>query len=305
MMTPDEGAAPDTVETTPAPPSQAGFSSDDADDGDESDNSAEPGGSSEDDAAYEQRAREMGWKPASEWKGQRPDRMMSAREFVEHGERMIPVLKSQLARKDEEFQKRIERIERANERALKAIQAENAKRIAELENAQRWAAHNGKAQEYDAYTQQLAEARQQAAIVPTELLAPDGADPRAQVAAVEAEWTKRNTWYGSDPEMTSEAEIYSHGLAARMPNLPYEENLRRTEAHMRRTYPQKFAGPNRGANAHAPVDGGGAFPSAPRRATKGFDELPEEAKRAFARFSKDPSIKMTKADYAKEYWAND
>src|SRR5215472_907386 len=39
----------------------------------------------------EQRARRMGWRPRNEFRGE-PERWMEADEFVERGERMLPVL---------------------------------------------------------------------------------------------------------------------------------------------------------------------------------------------------------------------
>ena len=49
-----------------------------------------------DDATFEPQAREMGWVPESEFKGEkRPAKFLSAKEFVQRGEEFLPIVRAQ------------------------------------------------------------------------------------------------------------------------------------------------------------------------------------------------------------------
>ncbi len=230
----------------------------------------------------ETRARELGWVPEAEWKGdKKPAKFLPAEEFIERGETIIPLLKSQIARQEKAFADRLDKIEKMNTKTLAAAEKQHETKIAELENAVRWAAHNGKGVEFDAYNAQLAEARKDGPAI----AAP--ADPVENKKALQDKWIADNPWY-QDEDMGAYAFGVSNRLAESNPSLSFEENLRQTTEKVKARYPEKFGKP--AANAHAAVDGGGSLGSpAPRNDP--LAKLPNEARtKAKADMAKFPKI---------------
>ncbi len=217
----------------------------------------------------EARARELGWVPEAEWKGDRkPAKFLPAEEFIERGETIIPLLKSQLARQEKAFAERLDKIEKMNTRTAAAADKQYQAKIAELENAVRWAAHNGKGAEFDAYNAQLTEARKDgpANAAPS--------DPVENKKAVQDKWIADNPWY-QDEDMGAYAFGVSNRLAESNPSLSFEENLRQTTEKVKARYPDKFG--RTAANAHAAVDGGGFLGGAPLKSDP-LSKLPAEAR---------------------------
>ena len=95
----------------------------------------------------EQKAMKMGWTPKDQFKGS-PDKWRPADEFVERGENMLPIIKAQVKRQDREIAELKETLQkfgeyhtkteqRAYEKALKLICANNAHRLLQPETARR------------------------------------------------------------------------------------------------------------------------------------------------------------------------
>lgn len=248
---------------------------------------------------FEAEAREMGWLPEEEYKGDKA-RWKPAEKFVEDGERVLPIIKANERRLREELKtlkedvgKRSERLEKALKAGYERDVARYKDEISNLKARQEQAVEAGDVETFKAIDKRL-----DSMVAPEEPEAPAavaGDDP----AKIEAEFAGRHDWYGKDQRMTAYAEGYSSMLAKKSDNkLPLSENLKMVEEEMQRMFPDKFKKP--AANGHAAVDGGGAF-NGVSQSKKGFDSLPAEAKHAYERF--DPKIKaaMTKAQYAEEY----
>lgn len=104
---------------------------------------------------YEKEAREMGWVPETEFKGEK-EKWKPADQFVQDGERILPIVRSQLKREREErerdkadFAKRTERLEKMTEENLRVIRERHASEIAELRAQQRTAVEAGDLKEFD------------------------------------------------------------------------------------------------------------------------------------------------------------
>lgn len=275
-------AEPVAIEPT-APAPEAGFSSEVAETVD-----------------HEAKARELGWKPETEWKGDKPSKFYTAEEWLDRSETLIPVLNKRLAKQEEDFAKRLARIEKVNDRTLKAAESAHKKELAELANAARWAASQGDLNAYDAYTAQFDEAKKNGPglsdMEPTAPLSEEAM--KEAVRSADAKFAKENPWYGKDFKMTKEAEEYSTFLANNDPNLSIEDNRRRTAEYVREQYPAKFSG-TKGANSYAPVDGGGAF-NGP--AKDPLAKLPAEARQqAKSDMQKYPKIYPTPDAWVKAY----
>lgn len=259
-------------------------------------------------ADIEERARLQGWVPKDEFKGD-PEKWRPADEFVERGEQIVPILKertrtlesklleatTRLERQEAEARERFAKIERMSELALqrqrdqiigayenaklKAVEIGDTERYRQLDQDQRQAVSQHDRQAYEAAQQQ----EQQRQISP---------ENQRQLA----EFSQRNPWYEIDYEMRVAAEAYSQNLARQSPGITLQENLKETEAYMRKRYADKFT-PLR---TSASVEAGGRMPAASGR-SKGVSELPADARKQGEKFVAQGLFKNL-AEYANDYW---
>jgi hypothetical protein len=267
----DQIAAPSAaVEPIPTPPEQAGFSLPE-----QQQEQAAPVPERD----WEAEARDMGWVPEAEFKGdKKPPRFLSAQEFVERGETVLPFvqrenrrLKEELAKRDKDYEDRFTRLSKTTEASIKALKAQHARELAELQVQREAAVQKGDVNEFRRLDKQITDHQANA---PGEMEAPEDIQAKAQQA--QDAWMKENAWYGKDAVMTGYANYVSQGFLRDNPNITMEENLRLTDEAMRKQFPTAFKNKT-DANGHAPVDGGGEpKPTATR--TPLFDKLPQEAK---------------------------
>lgn len=248
---------------------------------------------------YEAEAREMGWVPEEEFNGPK-GKWKDAKQFVEDGERILPIVRSQLkrtqdelAKKDAEFAKRIERIERMSKVSMERQKAQHKTELDRIKKEMRKAAEEGDTARYDQLDVQREELAGQSFDEPQD-------DGKSDYDRAVQDFSSRNNWYGTDDVMTAWAEGYSQKIARDNPNISIEDNLKRVEAAAKEKFPDKFGGKKPAANGHAAVDGGGSFPAAPRRG-KGAAQLPAEARAAGERFVKEGLFKNIE-EYAKDYF---
>lgn len=266
----------------------------------------------------EARARAMGWRPQDEFRGD-PGNWRSAEEFVSRGENEMPILRenlrrttdqvtelqSRLARQEQEFNTRVERLDRMGTAALDRQRADLERQWG---NSMYNAAANG---DMDAYRQleqnraaSMAEFDRQAAEIKQpakpEQTQPQGQPQMSTEDSTRIEgWIGRNPWFKSDGELNAVAVAYSGNLTRQNPALSLDDNLKQTEAYVRKRYADKFGMSSGGS---APVEGGaGAMPNSMGRG-KGWNELPADARAQGAKFIKDGLFK-DQNDYAKEYWS--
>ena len=228
----------------------------------------------------EAEARRLGWKPKEEWRGD-TSRWTDAATFMERAtirRETVEELTARLAERDREYTERLERIERANQMALK-MQRER------LKAEERQAVELGDVARYDALQQQ----RQELDAPP-----PPRQQPQAGPPPETQEWMRRNTWFNADPVMKAAAVTLANQAMAMGMHSPAEQ-LRYVDEQMPRQFPHKFgAKPTVSA-----VDPGGLGPV--RKRAKGWDDIPQEDRRVAMSFIDDGT--MTKEQYAKEYWA--
>jgi hypothetical protein len=248
------------------------------------------------DRDFEAEAREMGWVPETDFKGEK-GKWKPAQQFVEDGEKILPIVRSQLkraqeemAKKEADFAKRVERMENLSNKAIERLKSQHKAELERIQAAKETAVEAGDVAEY----KRLDKAEKDLA---KETL--DTAD-ESSPQAVQEGWIKRNAWFDTDFAMAREATEYSQWLAQKNPRITLADNLSQTEEYMKKTHPEKFGGKKPAANGHAAVDGGGDFPGAPRRQGKAYHDLPAEAKAACDRFVRDKV--MTQAQYVKDYF---
>lgn len=272
MTEEDQAREAEQEEAVTDPSLEAGFS---LEEGEEQEAEQQSAPEPEDTRDYEAEAREMGWVPESEWRGdKKPPRFLTAEEFVERGQTVIPILRKQLAGKDEEiakiradFETRAQRLERMSEETQRRQKAQHEAEIASLRQVMRKAAETGDMDEYDRVSQQLDTAIKSA---PAEI--DDTPDKPEDKGAIVREWVGKNPWYQTDFDLANEAKNYSEWWVGNNPGKSVQDELAAVEAHVKNKYPEKFGmakpqtkpKPNGGMAA---VDGGGAFAGATQKNT--------------------------------------
>lgn len=251
---------------------------------------------------YEAEARDMGWVPQEEYRGD-PQRWKPADQFVKDGEKILPIVRSQNKRLKEEleqtrkeFAERAARIERMSNAALERQKAQHEAELARIKAAQRAAVEQGDTQEFERLDVIREKMAKQTFDDPVKETKQD--NPEAVIES----WRKQNDWYLNDYEMTQEAERYSQFVAKRNPSISMADNLKEVEQHMRKKFPEKFGGKPAAKNGHAAVDGGGVFGAAPQKAGMAA-KLPDEAKAQAERDVKAGLYKSAE-EWAKVYFAN-
>lgn len=243
----------------------------------------------------EDKARSMGWRPKDEFRGD-PSKWVDAAEFNRRGEEHIPILRDRLQRTQADLEETrklarealdMQREQQARERAR--LNSE----IQALKSQQMAAVQAGDTAAYLSADQQI-KARE--AAMPAEVKAPAPETP--QIPPEAREWVGRNPWFNSDSELAASAEAFHVALGKREPGLPLSENLRRTEEHIKRMFPEKFGNPHRslpGAVEGTPAVGSGTKPR-----KKGYVDLPADAKAACDKYVTQKL--MTRDQYVTDYF---
>lgn len=287
-----------TVETTPTPASEPGFSLPET-----QEQGSETTITERD---YEAEARDMGWVPEAEFKGdKKPAKFLDAKEFVERGETVLPFvqrenrrLKEEREKKDKEFEERVAKLDRMAQANLKALQDRHAQELAALKVSREAAVEKGDVAEFRRLEKQITDHE---AAKPTDAVPEAKPDPAAEAQKaqeVQTAWMGKNDWYGKDAVMTGYANYVSQGFLQANPNITMEENLRLTDEAMRKQFPTAFK-VKTDANGHAPVESGGE-PKGGASRTPLFDKLPAEAK-AMAKQNVADGLYKNVEDWAKAY----
>lgn len=235
----------------------------------------------------EAKARQYGWRPKEEWKGD-DSKWVDAGEFVRRGEEVLPIVKANSAKLEKELERARGEIDdmrsafaefrtyhtKTQERAYQAA-------MRELEQRQARAVEDNDLAGVREATKEIAALTAEISSTP--------AQPARNDQKLVADFGKDNPWYGVDEDLTA----YAHGLNL-PPSMSPEEQLRTIAAKVKAAFPHKFENPNR--SAPAAVEGGG---QPPKRAAKGYADLPAEAKSFCDRMVKQGLI--SREQYVKEY----
>lgn len=247
----------------------------------------------------EQDARQFGWVPEDEFKGN-PDDWRDAETFLKRGKEINGFLRKdfqkvqeKLAARDleiaeireamEEFRKYHNETEaRTYKRALEdlkkqkieAIEQGDGERVLEIED------------NIDA----IKEAQTKPA--PKETATQSGPSQKDYF-----DWAKTNTWYVTDPELKAVAELYGQELNTFNPELKGRAFLDEITKQVKENFPEKFENKNRqfgtvGSSSDGRAPGG-------LKNKRGYNDLPAEAKAACDKFVKQKL--MTQAQYLAEY----
>lgn len=127
--------------------------------------------------------------------------------------------------------------------------------------------------------------------------------PDTGSADVEADFAKRNPWYGKDEDATAYAIAVSNREAGK--GRSHAEQLEAVEEAIRKRFPD-VVGEKREAKAPTAVHAPGRSVSSRRE--KGYSDLPATVKAAADKYAKlfhdkhGLDVEKSKAEYAKDYW---
>jgi hypothetical protein len=246
--------------------------------------------------AVEDKAREMGWTPKDQFKGD-PSKWRDASEFVERGEKLLPIVQAKVKKQEAELRELRATVKDLGDFVTKTEQRAYDRALADL-TAQRAAAieaGDGKAfTEIDEQIQSVraevvAKAQKQAAKAET-------TDPEYE------EWAGRNKWL-EDPAMSAYAESMAIYLRKSGEKATGSDFLELVAKEVKAKFPEKFTNPRRAA---APAVESGA--PAPRKGGKGFADMPADARAACDRMARnlfngdEKAMAKFKADYVKNHF---
>jgi len=243
------------------------------------------------DPAAEEEARKYGWRPLSEFRGNK-DGWVDAARFLELPSTQNKQLRDELKSTRETFAERLDRLDNANKaamrRAMENQKAEYEREMEALRTRQREAVESGDVETWDRLEQQRNRMQP-----PTQQ--PDGPPPEVEQYAQ----SEAGKWV-NDPVLKrigAEA-IQSGGMVGR----PVSEQLAYAEKHVRQYFPHMFQQqaeqPKQPRNR---VDGGGLGGA---QRGKGVNSLPAEARAAGKEFV-EAGIYKSLDDYAKDYWSQE
>lgn len=269
------------------------------------------------DPAVEKRARDLGWVPETEWRGDPPKGgFKSAEDFVKHGEEVLPIVKSQvkrleadkaelasrLERMEADGKQRMERMERATKAALEHQRETLERKYAEAKEA---AVETGDVKKYreldKQHREELAELDKKTAEPEGEKDKPKGPQLPAHIKQTIDKWVDENsTWY-ADEEMRGVA-IARHGkLLKEKPGLSIEENLAQVRDYVKKRFPENFGvdDGDDGQNDDPPPRRGSPVEGGSRGGGRGgslYSRMPKEDQAIADRFIKDDKLFLEKGE---------
>lgn len=263
------------------------------------------------DHEIESEARESGWVPQDQYKGD-PNKWVSAEEFVERGRSINPILRKNNERLRAELAS-----DRAELKKLKltidefktefATMKENAykRAINDLKAQRREALKDGDFEGADAIDEQIDQYKADVqAVKPSVKQAPEP-EPQ-QLSETFKEWQSENKWFNEnkEPELFDSAEGYAIRLRNKIRKgeidpLSEGEFLENVSNYIKKRYPEKFENPRRKEGSSV---GGSGSRGETSGGKKSYSALPPEAKRACDDFVEQGI--MTKEQYVAEYFGD-
>lgn len=227
----------------------------------------------------EDAAKEMGWRPKEEFKGD-PDKWVEAETFVKRGEEILPILKAQSKKDREALKAATDQIaemkktfgefkqyhsqteKRAYERAMKDLEARQAQAVED--------------NDLKAVREITREMTDLSKDVRTDDSGNDLAKTQDEAFAV---WVQDNAWFKTDAALRGAAIALADEIAADGLIDPAKQ-MAEVSKRIKAEFPHKFENARRAAPAA--VEGG----SPPRKAGKGWSDLPALERQTYERWIK-------------------
>lgn len=267
----------------------------------------------------EKRARDMGWVPENEWKGEPPrNGFKSAEDYVKYGEEMLPIVRSQLKRaetQNTELRDRVSKMETEHRETIKRI--ERMSSVALAEQRKQIEAHYTERKEAavevgDKEAFRKADKEEKEAIKAIDEKLAESAEDKdkktngqipASVQQTLDAWMDENRWFGADEEAKGWATGYHGKLLKEKPGLTLRENLNLVSEQARKRFPELFGEvtddgdddvAEQPRRRSSPVEGGSRVPSGNGRSLA--SKLPADAKAQASKFIKDDGLFLEKGE---------
>lgn len=206
-----------------------------------------------DERNYEAEARKEGWVSKEEWeaKGKDPSLHKPAKDFVEAGERIVPILKSRLTRLEKKYAALDASIASERKATLTAMQDQNEAFQAKLKEALKAAVTKGDGEAVVELQDKLGDAKEKAREIKEELKAkPEDKENPAFVSFLE-----ENPWYSTDSDLAAEADAIGARLYKANPQRPLDDLFAEVARKVKKLNSEKFGrkptspdSPNRGGD---------------------------------------------------------
>jgi hypothetical protein len=226
---------------------------------------------------YEAQAREDGWMPSEDWKGD-PKRWVDAKTFVERGQQFLPIVQAKYRKTletVESLRKEVDELKVGSkeyrefaEKAIARERSEKEAKITELETLRKKAISEGDGEAFDRADKKLTELRQEPPAKPS-------LGPETQA------WLNENTWYSEDRTLRGIADGLSDVVAAENPGLKGRAFLDKLREKVQMEVPHKFQNSKR----DTVLTEDHQRKSASKKG-RTYEDLPDDAKTACSRFLK-------------------
>jgi hypothetical protein len=241
-----------------------------------------------------QRAKMMGHIPKEEFRGD-PEKWVPADKYVERADSMMPIMKSQMGKYENEISNlkaTVESQKKTTEKLLKMGETvqqrayEQAKKDLTKEQAQ--AVADGDVAKW----QQLEDQKDK-------LPQPEKIEVEpVQSSPVFDQWLTGNEWYLKDEDMTDFANLHAQKLTKANPQMPYHQVLKDVETKIKEIFPNKFENPNR--QQASAVEATGRQIEV-KTGGKTYNDLPADAK-AMCDQNVEQKLFKNKEDWVKAYF---
>jgi hypothetical protein len=269
----------------------------------------------EDDSSEEEiaEAKSMGWKDPSEWKGAPPKNgFQKAKDYVERGQTVLPIVRAELAKKEVELAKANKRLEdfkiESDKRfeSLHRMSASALKRQRETLEAKYDAAISAAAEVGDKEEVKRLRTEEKAAVKEFDEaveekpeLDEDNKSGKAKAntsdenKTIEA-WIKEgNEWFNDDDDMRSIAVSHHMKLKSTQPDLSLEENLAKVTAYVKFKEADKSdddtGDDDTPKRKGSPVESGGSRMGG-AGSKSAWSRIPAEAQKQADKFIKDDNL---------------
>ena len=222
---------------------------------------------------YETEARREGWVSEAEWaaKGKDPALHKPAKDFVEAGEKIVPILKSRLTRLENKYAKLEGSIASERKATLEAMQQQNTINENKLKDALKTAVTKGDGDKVVELQDKIQEVRDANKDIKDELKAKPSNEPAPEFVS----FLEDNKWYSTDNDLAAEADAIGASLIKRNPKMPLDELFDEVAKKVKKLNPEKFG--RKPASPDSPSskggDGGSKTKGVPKETLAQFDRM--------------------------------
>ena len=232
----------------------------------------------------EDEARNLGWRPESEYKG-KPEDFISAKDFVERGKTIMPILQANNAQLQRQLTDALSDGKAREAYFEGEVASLKVRQRKELETVRTEAIQSGDLDKANAAQEEL------------------DAIPKVQETTDTSstavnQFITENDWYRSDRVMTLFADDESTRLANEFPGLTPEQNLQRVKSAVETQFPEKFSKRTTTMAPPSPVESGRKPPA--KKTTNDYDSMPEDSRDACDELVGEGRVKQE--DFVKNYY---